>query len=803
MATTADEKTHKQHKRRASTTPSSPTTRSWPRSSHIKGVLAKKTAAPTALDVVSPYHATTFILTPPSAYKESLGYHGPYGSLQQSSPGKLPSKRVSLQKYYYSRNIMSASRPRTPSPPPSAPAVHLIPSLTLAPVIQPQTFTTAASPFASGAAHAGSSLSLLDMRSVPLAMPTPIPLSLAPAALVMPPPVLTLSASPPAITPSPTPSPTPSRSPSPDPSAHTVSSPAASAAYPCPAANLSPAGLAKLIQQSKEQEQSSRAGSRRPLILDLRPNADLTIQQSININLPTLLMRRYRKGGPISSFALESFITLPSDTEVYHQVLDSWQACDSEPQNVIVLDQDMRSGNQEFGRAATAAWTLVNVLERGAGVHCFGETSIRLWYLDGGFESFQAWDAGEQYMARADGSVRPSSSDVEMTLATTMSDASSTPASLAPKGPPMRRESLFSLNTKSLQRPAALNRAQTVNLKPLSIPSIQTQPTACQQQQNGPWLTVPTSIPAPALSPTMSMVSNGSMELTHSASTDHTSFSAWSMDSNHGSGHFGHSGPVPSLTLNSKKSFSSMTTLNSIHPSSTSASIREEHEEDEQDSRGSASSLHTDSSAATRFYVDYPHSSHAKLGLHTETGAMSHRDIDDEEDGDNGEQEISCILPNFLYLGPEIVTESQAQELERLGVKRILNMATECEDRVVADRPGMEYFKVGVYDRVDADVSEGLMQAVNIIASSSESPIYVHCKAGKSRSVTATIAYLITQFQWPLHKAYRHVLERRPCMCPNIGFVTELMRVEERILGAEKATGLHQPTSMMVATPAH
>lgn len=160
-----------------------------------------------------------------------------------------------------------------------------------------------------------------------------------------------------------------------------------------------------------------------------------------------------------------------------------------------------------------------------------------------------------------------------------------------------------------------------------------------------------------------------------------------------------------------------------------------------------------------------------------------------DEDEDDGEQEISCVLPGFLYLGPEIVNESQVAELDRLGVKRILNMATECEDLLVANRQGMEYHKIGVHDHIEADVSVGLMEAVDIIAVSSHSPIYVHCKAGKSRSVTATIAYLITQLKWPLNKAYQHVLKQRPCMCPNIGFVTELMRVEERTLG--KVTGLY------------
>jgi hypothetical protein len=88
---------------------------------------------------------------------------------------------------------------------------------------------------------------------------------------------------------------------------------------------------------------------------------------------------------------------------------------------------------------------------------------------------------------------------------------------------------------------------------------------------------------------------------------------------------------------------------------------------------------------------------------------------DGDESEDNGEQEISCILPNFLYLGPEIVNESQVAELDRLGVKRIVNMATECEDLLVANRQGMEYHKIGVHDHIEADVSAGLLKAVEII----------------------------------------------------------------------------------------
>lgn len=526
-------------------------------------------------------------------------------------------------------------------------------------------------------------------------------------------------------------------------------------------------------------------------------------------------MRRYRRGVAVTSFALESFITIPSDKDAYHQILEGWRASTAEseePHDVIVLDQDMKAGDEEHGRSATAAWTLLNVLERGGGQSEFDGVNTRMWFLEGGFDAFQAWDASEKFLVRADGVqqelspyLKPCTStqadqDIEMTLAVPGGSVSApvsrrpslaidTTVAFVPKQKtPVRRESLFSLNTKALQRPAGLSRSQTVNLKPLAI---STQPSASlsiqiphapssahphQQQpsKTAAWLTVPSNIPAPALSPAMSMVSNCSMEIAHSASTDYTS--SWSADSSsmNGSSHFLPSAVNNSLglSLNSKRSVSSLMTINSLHASVSCASASILEEEDEECGQHQKYQHHDGDSF--QYASDY-----------------SYQDPSDcvEENQDN-EQEISCILPGFLYLGPEIVTNDQVEELDRLGVKRILNMATECEDVLVAHRPGMEYHKIGVYDNIEADVSAGLLQAVDIIAASKDTAIYVHCKAGKSRSVTATIAYLISHLQWPLNKAYKHVLTNRPCMCPNLGFVAELIEMEKHILGDDHARGL-------------
>ncbi|KAK3846441.1 MAG: hypothetical protein J3R72DRAFT_240943 [Linnemannia gamsii] len=345
-----------------------------------------------------------------------------------------------------------------------------------------------------------------------------------------------------------------------------ILSPTPSELTPYPARSLSPARLAAMLEKGGVNKQGARS---RPLILDLRPLPDfdpVSIVHSININLPTLLMRRYRKGGAVSSFALESFITIPSDKELYHLIQDGWRQDRDTDRNemavrdVVVLDHEMRSGQEEYGRSASPAWTLVSVLERGGG-NCAGNGPIQLWFLEGGFEAFQAWDASEKYIRRPGsefGSGGPQG-DVEMahaelesgdllplsmplslsrsTTSSTMTDAktaqaidtavSLTTASLGStprqRGPPARRESLFSLNTKSLQRPAGLSRAQTIgvsalNIKPVTIPSTNNPslqplqegsgagsgPQLPPLRNKGSWLTVPTG-GAPSLSPSLSL----------------------------------------------------------------------------------------------------------------------------------------------------------------------------------------------------------------------------------------------------------------------------------------------------------
>ncbi|KAH9893958.1 hypothetical protein C8Q73DRAFT_730854 [Cubamyces lactineus] len=151
---------------------------------------------------------------------------------------------------------------------------------------------------------------------------------------------------------------------------------------------------------------------------------------------------------------------------------------------------------------------------------------------------------------------------------------------------------------------------------------------------------------------------------------------------------------------------------------------------------------------------------------------------------------VSTILPNFLFLGPELTSEEHVDELLSLGVKRILNIAAECDDdHGLRLRERFErYIRIPMRDTVEEDnITRGVREVCEILddARLHSSPTYVHCKAGKSRSVTAVMAYLIHANHWTLSRAYSFVLERRKGISPNIGFVSELMTFEEQELGGK------------------
>ncbi|CCV00540.1 unnamed protein product [Malassezia sympodialis ATCC 42132] len=157
--------------------------------------------------------------------------------------------------------------------------------------------------------------------------------------------------------------------------------------------------------------------------------------------------------------------------------------------------------------------------------------------------------------------------------------------------------------------------------------------------------------------------------------------------------------------------------------------------------------------------------------------------------------DVSTIIPGLLYVGPDVQKLDDVQELERLGVRAVLNTAVESDDTGEPYRALRAqlaaYRHLPMRDAVEAaDVQASLSEACAFIdgALAAGQPTYVHCRAGKSRSTTCVMAYLIQARSWTLQQAYAFVASQRKRTSPNIGFIAELMQFERATLGTHTAS---------------
>lgn len=78
---------------------------------------------------------------------------------------------------------------------------------------------------------------------------------------------------------------------------------------------------------------------------------------------------------------------------------------------------------------------------------------------------------------------------------------------------------------------------------------------------------------------------------------------------------------------------------------------------------------------------------------------------------------ISEIIPGFLFVGPEIETNEQADQLLALPIRRVLNMAEECQDRPLEQHHArLVYRKIAAQDTVEMrNIDNVMMEAVGFI----------------------------------------------------------------------------------------
>jgi len=114
------------------------------------------------------------------------------------------------------------------------------------------------------------------------------------------------------------------------------------------------------------------------------------------------------------------------------------------------------------------------------------------------------------------------------------------------------------------------------------------------------------------------------------------------------------------------------------------------------------------------------------------------------------------------------------KKLDELGIKNILV----CGSDLKAYYPNeFKYLHYQIEDLDSQNIQQYLNEAIEFIDKSEK--IYVHCRAGISRSPSFVIAYFMWKYKIPFYKAFLLVKEKRNIIYPNKGFTKQLMNFEK------------------------
>ena len=145
---------------------------------------------------------------------------------------------------------------------------------------------------------------------------------------------------------------------------------------------------------------------------------------------------------------------------------------------------------------------------------------------------------------------------------------------------------------------------------------------------------------------------------------------------------------------------------------------------------------------------------------------------------------ISCILPNQLYLTGDIGARNFA-EIIRLNISHIINVSDTLENYFEneLDFQGgtrFKYLKISIPDSPKIIITDYFPTAFKFIEDAiiNEGKVLVHCFAGKSRSASIVIGYLMKTLKMKCVDAMKLVTKSRHCIEPNIGFLTQLLQYE-------------------------
>ncbi|XP_071955624.1 dual specificity protein phosphatase 14-like [Antedon mediterranea] len=155
---------------------------------------------------------------------------------------------------------------------------------------------------------------------------------------------------------------------------------------------------------------------------------------------------------------------------------------------------------------------------------------------------------------------------------------------------------------------------------------------------------------------------------------------------------------------------------------------------------------------------------------------------------------VHCLseITDFLFVTSFRGADSPTA-LRAKGITCIINAT--CDKHTNHDMSGFDVISIPVNDVPEAN----LRQYFDVVAEKIRSvkkdggKTVVHCHAGRSRSVTLVLAYLMRCEHMTLHDAYKLVKLRRELVRPNIGFWIQLCHYEKKMYGKNSVQMIPSP----------
>lgn len=145
------------------------------------------------------------------------------------------------------------------------------------------------------------------------------------------------------------------------------------------------------------------------------------------------------------------------------------------------------------------------------------------------------------------------------------------------------------------------------------------------------------------------------------------------------------------------------------------------------------------------------------------------------------ENHRNWILRKKLFIGDALYAENHQSLLDD-NIGAILSLGSTRSGRY-KQFDGIAYHHISINDVCTAKLNVHFDVAADFIERHIQqgTTVLVHCAAGVSRSAAICMAYLIKHRDMAYMAAYMAVLDARRSVCPNIGFVEQLLEYDLKI----------------------